>query len=158
MKRNRKGAARRRRTLRAWDYDHARAAVPYLTSILRSLRELYLEAAFHSREASRLADRPGRPDRHALIAREEALQAAAEARRRFDEALTEMEALDVFCLDPVKGQALIPFVHDNELAWYVLDLFDKEPLRFWRYHTDPLETRRPVLAEPEKAEEGTWLA
>ena len=45
----------------------------------------------------------------------------------------------------VGGLALIPFAVEKRLAWYVFDLFDEEdPLRFWRYHQDPLEKRRPM--------------
>ncbi len=47
-------------------------------------------------------------------------------------------------LDPVHGQALVPFVHEEQLAWYVFDLFDPQPLRFWRFQSDPDETRRPL--------------
>ena len=61
-----------------------------------------------------------------------------------------LQAIDVYCLDPIQGLALIPFVHDKQLAWFVYDLFDAEPLRFWRYHEDSFETRRP-LAELEVA-------
>jgi hypothetical protein len=78
------------------------------------------------------------------VARADADQAAREARQRFREALEELEALDTFCLDPLSGQALIPFVQEEQLAWYLFDLFDSKPLRYWRYHTDPEETRRPV--------------
>jgi hypothetical protein len=74
-------------------------------------------------------------------------QAAAEARaahERYLEAREELEGLGIACLDPNQGTAWIPFSHDNQLAWFVFDLFDGEPIRFWRYQTDPLETRRPV--------------
>ena len=47
---------------------------------------------------------------------------------------------------------MVPFIYNGQLAWFVFDLFDdSDPLRFWRYHQDPLETRRPIaeaLAEP----------
>jgi hypothetical protein len=58
-------------------------------------------------------------------------------------------ALDIYSLDPLKGIALIPTVHDQRLAWFVYDLFDAEDIRFWRYHDDALEARRPIadLAE-----------
>jgi hypothetical protein len=58
----------------------------------------------------------------------------------------ELAVLDVYSHDPVKGHALIPFVHDEQLAWYFFDLFDAEPFRFWRFQSDPDETRRPVTA------------
>jgi hypothetical protein len=108
---------------------------------MRSLREHHVAALMHRRNAQRLARKH---DRTALVARAEADQAGREARQRFRETLEELEALDTFCLDPLAGQALIPFVQDEQLAWYLFELFDSKPLRYWRFHTDPEETRRPV--------------
>jgi hypothetical protein len=39
---------------------------------------------------------------------------------------------------------LIPILHENKLAWLVFNLFDEDPLRYWRFHKDALEVRRPV--------------
>jgi hypothetical protein len=159
MKRNPKGAKRERRQIRVYDFDEARAALPYLSSVVRSLREHRLDAVAHHRTAERIARRPGRPDRAALVAHAEATRAADEADGRLRDTLEELAGLDVYCLDPIAGQALIPFVRDEELAWYVFDLFDPEPLRFWRKHSDPMETRRPLAeAQAGPAEEATWIA
>jgi hypothetical protein len=158
MKRNQKGAKRRRRQVRVWTLEQARAALPYLSSVMRSLREHRLEAVTQHRTAERLAGRPGRPDRDSLIAHAEAAKAAGGADERFRDTLAELEALDIFLLDPIAGQALIPFVHDENLAWYVYDAFDPEPLRFWRYHSDPLDARRPMAEIQGDEQERTWLA
>jgi hypothetical protein len=158
MKRNQRGAKRRRRQIRVWTLEQTRAALPYLSSVVRSLREHRLEAVAQHRSAERLAHRPGRPDRDTLIAHAEAVKAAAHADERFRETLAELEALDIFLTDPIAGQALIPFAHDENLAWYVYDAFDPEPVRFWRYHTDPLETRRPLAEIEGNEQERTWLA
>src|SRR5262245_43888286 len=130
MKRNRHGAKRRRQTIQVWTYEQARSALPYLASILRSLRDYQLEWQFEHRRASQLAQRSGRPKRNALIGHQEALQAAQRAQDHFQAALDELHRLDVYCLDPVRGEALIPFVYTNQLAWFVYDLFDDQPLRF----------------------------
>jgi hypothetical protein len=100
----------------------------------------------YHRAARRLADKPGRPDRSSLISQEDALRDARRAEERVVEALAELHALDVYCLDPIGGQALIPFVEEDQLAWYVLDLYDSEPLRFWRFQNDPDDTRRPITS------------
>jgi hypothetical protein len=158
MKRNRKGTSARRETIHPWTYARAHAAIPYLTSLLRSLREHRLEALRHHLTARRLADQPGRPDSRTLIAREEARREARLADERFQEALDELQAIDVFCLHPIHGRALVPFVHEEQLAWFVFDLFDQEPMRFWRFHSDPMETRRPVTrAQKMSAEEPASL-
>ncbi len=146
---------KRRRTrnrelrIRVYTPDEARKALPYVASVAQSLREHRLEALSLDRQARLLDARPGRPDTRALIAQQEAARAAREANDRFEAALEELNALDVYCLDPVRGEVLIPFAHGDQLAWYVYDLFAGEELRHWRLHTDPLEARRPVdeLAE-----------
>src|SRR5438105_4171683 len=106
MKRDQKGARRRRREVRVWPLEQARAMQPYLSSVVRSLREHRLEAVTQHRNAERLAHLPGRPDRDRLIAQAEARKAADEANDRFREALTELQALDVYLVDPVAGEAL----------------------------------------------------
>jgi hypothetical protein len=111
-----------------------------------SLREHRLEAMEHHLTAQRLAQRPGRPDRKTLVAQAEAQQAAHEAERRYRDAQAELQALDVFSADPIAGLAFIPFVHNEQLAWYVYDLFEPDTIRHWRYHADPLELRRALAA------------
>ena len=139
-----KKSRKERRSIRPWTYARAQAALPYLRSVMRSVRDHCLEAQSLDLQAKRLADRPGRPDRAALIAREEALKAAAKEQDRFDDALNELGRLDVYCIDPLAGVAFIPFVQQDQLAWYVFDLFSDTMLDAWRYHEDPLETRRPI--------------
>jgi hypothetical protein len=144
MKRNRKETGKREVTVRVWTYADARTALPYLTSIVRSLREHWLESCGHRRRERLLAKRPGRPDRATLIATQDAAREAEAAEGRFFDALAELQALDIYCIDPVRGQALVPFMHEKQLAWYVFDLFEPDYFRFWRFHSDPLETRRPI--------------
>ena len=133
--------------LRLWTHAEAVKALPYLRSIVRSLREHWLHLQRVRLEVRRLDARPGRPDRQALILRAEATREAELAAERFRETLRELEALDVYCLEPAGGVALIPFRQGDDLAWFVFDLFDPEPLRFWRFQDDPLETRRPLTVD-----------
>jgi hypothetical protein len=147
VKRQPKGAKQRSQTLRVWSYDEALAAVPYISSVLRSVREHALGALSHARTAKRLGDRPGRPKRNAIIAHQDAQDQARRADEQFQEAIGELQDLDIYCLEPLQGQALIPFVHDEQLAWFIFDLYDAQPLRFWRFQSDPEDTRRPVTAK-----------
>jgi hypothetical protein len=135
---------RQMRTIQVWTYDEAKKLVPYLRSVMLSLREHRLAAASGKRDAKRLDEQAGRPGRRAIIARHEALAREQVARKQFKEAQDELEALDIYCLDPIGGQAVVPFINGDKLAWFVYDLFDEEPLRFWRYHGDSHETRRPI--------------
>ncbi len=77
MKRQPKGAKERPQTIQVWSYEQVQAAVPYVSSILRSLREHALEALQHYHRAKRIANRPGRPDRTTIIAQQEAEKDAA---------------------------------------------------------------------------------
>jgi hypothetical protein len=148
MSRRSNGAkSRRQASLRVWTFTQAEAAVPYITSVVRSLREHALAALTARRRVLALEARPGRPDRAALIERQDAQRDCDAAEHAARDAADELAALDVLCLDAVKGHAAIPFVHDEQLAWYVFDLFDVPPLRFWRFQSDPADTRRPITAQ-----------
>src|SRR2546429_5240235 len=94
--------------VRLWTYAEAVKARPYLRSIVRSLREHWLESQRMRLQMRRLDARLGRPDRQALILRAEAARGAERATDQFHEAPHEMEALDGYCLDPAKGLALHP--------------------------------------------------
>lgn len=155
---HKKRSPRRRQTILVWTYAQAQNAVPYLASVMRSLREHALEARRHYLAARRLARRPGRPDRAALIAHDELVRQARHAEQRFDDALAELGILDIRCLDPVRGLALIPFVHDDHLAWFVYDLFDSNPLLFWQLEGDPQDTRRPIAEVLEGPTQTTLVA
>jgi hypothetical protein len=157
MKRN-KGAKATHDTLQVWSLDQARAAIPYLTSVLRSMREHTIQTLAASHKAQRLKAKPGRTTRADLIAWQEAEREAQHAEAQFQEAAGELEALDVFTLDPVRGQALIPFVQEEQLAWYVFDLFDNKPFRFWRFQTDPDDMRRPITPAQQGWTGSTQLA
>jgi hypothetical protein len=146
VKRNPKGAKRREPALQVWTFAQALAAVPYIVSVVRSIREHALEALSQARNVRRLANRPGRRTRDDLIAVEEAEQAARHADDKFQDAVAELQSLDIYSLDPIQGLALVPFVHEDQLAWYIFDIHDSPPFRFWRYQTDPEETRRPITS------------
>jgi hypothetical protein len=146
VKHHSKGAKPNETSIQIWTYAQALSAAPYIASVVRSLREHALEALTHHRRARQIADRPGRPDRATILAQKDAEEQARRADERFEEAVAELQALDVYCLDPLQGQALVPFVHNNELAWYIFDLFDSRPFRFWRFQSDPEDTRRPINA------------
>ncbi|MHB1424023.1 MAG: DUF2203 family protein [Gemmataceae bacterium] len=157
MKRQPKGAKERTQTIQVWTYEQAQSAVPYITSILRSLREHALEALQHHHRAKRIADRPGRPNRSTIIAQHETEKEASRADERFRDDLAELQEMDIYTLNPVQGQALVPFVHNDQLAWYIFDLFDAQPMRFWRYQSDPEDTRRPVTAMQRGPSEATRI-
>jgi hypothetical protein len=129
---------------RLWTYEAALSAVPYLRAVVRSLREYWLDVQSVRRQIERLDSGPGRPDRQTLIRRAVAVQELDQADFKVEETFDELKAIDVFCLDPAQGLALIPFGKGDELAWYVFDLFSPQGLEAWRFHGDPLEMRRPL--------------
>jgi hypothetical protein len=134
--------------LRLWTREQAANALPYFRSVVGSLRDQWLELQQARRRVSRLDARPGRADRARLLERQSAADETDRAQSRFEETLEELMALDVYCLDPVAGQALIPFRQGEELAWFVFDLFDANGLDAWRFHHDPLDKRRPLTEAP----------
>jgi hypothetical protein len=133
--------------LRLWTYNEAERAVPYLRSVVGSLREHWLDAQRQRRAGELLARRAGRPDRKRLLAHEEVHARQECAETCFNEAVDELMHIDVYLLDPIRGVALIPFRKEDDLAWYVYDQFDDHGLRGWRYHNDPLEECRPLNPE-----------
>jgi hypothetical protein len=134
------------RITRLWTFEEAQAAVPYLSSVARSLREHHLEILAKRREVQMFTERHGQPDRKALIEEQEARRDLEKAEQDYQDALEELSELNVQPLDPGEGMALVPFVQDNQLAWYVFDPFDSQPIRSWRYHGDPDQTRRALMA------------
>jgi hypothetical protein len=149
MNPNSKGARRSHKGLRLWTHARALAALSYVTPVLRSLREHWIEMRSHRRRARNLTDRPGRPDRAVMIAQQEASQEAHKASAAYAEAQKELQALEITCVDPIRGQALFPFLHKKKLAWFLYDLFEEQPLRYWRYQDDPVDVRRPVAPTEE---------
>src|SRR4051812_12148167 len=71
MKRQPKGAKQRRQAIQVYTYAQAQSVAPYLPSIVRSVREHSLEALTDRRRLKQLTDRPGRPNRDALIEAQE---------------------------------------------------------------------------------------
>jgi len=153
MKRRHRNKKRPMRVIRLWSRPEAEKVIPYLRSVVGSLREHWLDMQSADRDTARIARSPGRPDRARILADESARASKTVARDRFEDALSELSKLDIFLLDPVNGVALIPFGKDDDLAWFVYDQFDEQGLAGWRFHEDAMEQRRPLdqLDGPAKA-------
>jgi hypothetical protein len=132
------------RVLRLWDWSEARKAVPYLRSVIGSLREHWLEVLTAERQLQRSIKHPATERRRQLLDERANDEERQRAQTKFDEALEELNRVDVFLLDPVQGLALIPFRKEDDLAWYVFDHFAEKGLIGWRYHHDTIETCRPL--------------
>jgi hypothetical protein len=143
MKRRNK-RSKRMRTLRLWDWSEVTKAVPYLRSVIGSLRENWLEVLNAQRQLDRSANQRAPVKRQQIIETASQTDERERAQGRFDDALSELNRVDVFLLDPVKGLALVPFRKEDDLAWYVFDQFAPRGLVGWRYHHDPIEECRPV--------------
>lgn len=144
MKRRHRNKKRPMRMIRLWTHEDAEKALPYLRSVVGSLREHWLSAQSGKRTAALLDARPGASKRERILATQAAREDEDRAETRFQDALAELSSLDVFLIDPVCGLALIPFRKDEDLAWFVFDQFDGRGLVGWRLHEDPLEQRRPL--------------
>ena len=160
MKRNRQ-SSKNQQTIQVWTLEQARSLLPYLTSIIDSMREARLESQAHASRAAKLEARHGRPKRDQILEIADEKAKAKEADERFHKAQEELQQLDVYCIPPVhQGLALIPFVNEDQLAWFIFDRFDPEPMRFWRYHLDPVDVKHPLetMQKAAPVEEGTGLA
>jgi hypothetical protein len=144
MNHKNKRPKRKPKVIRVWTYPQAQGALPYITSVMRSLREHWLEAKTQEARGRRLAGRSGRPDRRAILDQEEAAKEGERARERFHEAFEELQKIEVFCIDPNQGLSVLPVVHDDKLAWLIYDLYDGNTFQSWRYHEDPIDLRRPI--------------
>ncbi len=121
---------RRNRFIGVWTYAEARAALPYVASIMGSLREHRLDALRHRLAAQRLAAKPGRPRRDTVLAREEAAREAGRADAEYQRTLAELKSLGIRCLDSIAGLAIFTIYEKGYFREYVYDLFDSLPLRF----------------------------
>ena len=121
---------RRNLSLGIWTYAEARAVLPYVASIMGSLREHRLDFLRHRLCAQRLASKPGRPRRDTLIDQEEALREAGRADAEYQKTHAELRSLGIRCLDSVAGLAIFTVYENGYLREYVYDLFDSQPLRF----------------------------
>jgi hypothetical protein len=130
MTRKSQPTVRRHRLSRFWTFAEARAVVPYVASIMRSLREQRLEYFRHHLAAERLAGKPGGTRRGTLRAHDEAARAAGRADAEYHQTLAELNSLGFRCLDSVARLAVLYVYHDEFVSEYVYDLFDSQPLRF----------------------------
>lgn len=148
MKRRRNKTVGQMRALRLWTYAEASRAVPYLRSVVGSLREHWLDAVARRREHQLLEVQPGRADRSRILKGTALHESLDRAESCFNDAVEELTRIDVYLLDPVRGSALIPFRKEDDLAWYVFDQFDDRGLSGWRLHNDPLTKCRPLDTLP----------
>jgi hypothetical protein len=149
MKRRHKKRAKNARVIRLWSLQEVGKAVPYLHSVIGSIRENWLDVQSLKREAVLVEKRiPAGTKR--LVALSRAKDDIDKAENRFAEAIEELSRVDVFLLDPVRGMAFIAFRQGEELAWFIFDQFEEKGLIGWRLHSDALEMCRPLnlLAEP----------
>jgi Uncharacterized conserved protein (DUF2203) len=143
MKRRRE-RSRPMQVMHLWDRSEVTKAVPYLRSVIGSLREHWLEMINAERRLHRSANDKAPFRRHQIIEKEKHQAERQRARDQFDDALEELIGVDVFLTDPVRGLAVIPFRKDDDVAWYCYDQFAKRGLVGWRYPNDPDEGFRPL--------------
>lgn len=149
--------------LRLWTYEEAKKGVPYLRSLVASLREKWLAARQSHRELELISKQSGRAKRADLIQLEESNRNLDQAGTQLEEVMDEMMAISLYSVDPTAGVAVIPFIHEESLAWFVFDLFDPRGLVAWRGTDDNVDSRRSLaelgdLPEPRREEEPPAIA
>ena len=146
---NRKKRSKKVRILHLWNFSEVIKAVPYLRSIIGSLRESWLDVLNTQRQLERVTKEKKPSCTQKIIEVEARRDENERAQSTFNEALRELNDIDVFLLEPVKGLALVPFRKEDDLAWYVFDHFAPRGLIGWRYHSDPIEACRPLTMVPD---------
>jgi len=134
----------RMQVMHLWDWSEVTKAVPYLRSVVGSLREHWLEVLNAQRQLDRSAKPKAPAKRQQLLEKQTRQDERRRAQAKFDDALEELNHVGVFLLDPVKGLALIPFRKEDERAWYVFDHFASRGLIGWRHDNDAIEACRPL--------------
>ena len=66
MKRSRQ-SSKNQQTIQVWTLEQARSLLPYLTSIIDSMREARLESQAHATRAAKLEAKHGRPKRDVIL-------------------------------------------------------------------------------------------
>ena len=143
MKRRRE-RTKNMRVLNLWSWSEVAKAVPYLRSIIGSLREHWLDVLNTQRTLDKAAAKHGPAKRQQILDQQTNQDERHRAQTKFDDALEELNKIDVFLLDPVRGLALIPFRKSDDLAWYVFDHFTPRGVIGWRLHNDPIDECRPI--------------
>ena len=144
MKRN-PGKKRKQQLIQVWSYDQTIKALPYLLEVIRSLRENYLAMQFANHRLNKIGQRLGRPDRSAFIAKQEAQMDSETASSKYNQDVAELESMGMFVASPANGVVAIPFIEEEQLAWFILELYHEDHVVGWRYQSDPLDTRRAIL-------------
>lgn len=144
MKRN-PGKKRKQQLIQVWSFDQTIKALPYLLEVIRSLRENYLAMQFANHRLSKIGQRLGRPDRSAFIAKQEAQSDSETSSSKYNQDVAELESMGMFVASPANGVVAIPFIEEEQLAWFILELYHEDHVVGWRYQSDPLDTRRAIL-------------
>lgn len=129
--------------LRLWTYAEARKAVPYLRSLMNSLRDAWIDMRQTQEHVRRSEAILGRPNRDTIIRRDDAHRDADQAEAKLGDLIHEMLGLSFYVVDPASGVGVIPFLRGEALSWFVFDLFSEEGLIAWRLPDDSIEMRRP---------------
>jgi len=144
MKRN-PGKKRKQQLIQVWSFDQTIKALPYLLEVIRSLRENYLAMQFANHRLTKIGQRLGRPDRSIFIAKQEAQMDSETASSKYNQDVAELESMGMFVASPANGVIAIPFIEEEQLAWFILELYHEDHVVGWRYQSDPLDTRRAIL-------------
>lgn len=156
MKPRKKNAGSQIVKLPVWKKEQVDKALPYITSVMTSVRESYLTMLRTKRRLTVLEHKQGIANREELIEMEELGKDFARHEQNLADTVEETITLNIHCTDPVNGVAMLPFTTADQLAWYVYDLFADEKIQGWRFHHDSLTTRRP-LAELDDAKPPTQV-
>ncbi len=132
------------RVMRLWTWSEVAKAVPYLRSVVGSLREHWLDILTIQRRIDKAEAAKGPVKRPQMMAMQSHQDERSRAQTKFDDALEELNKVEVYLYDPIRGLAMIPCRKGDDLAWYVFDHFAAPGVIGWRYQKDPIDECRPL--------------
>jgi hypothetical protein len=135
------------RIMRLWTWSEVAKAVPYLRSVIGSLREHWLDILNIQRQIDKTEAGKGPAKRQQMMDMQAHHDERSRAQAKFDDALEELNKVEVYLYDPIRGLAMIPCRKRDDLAWYVFDHFAAPGVIGWRYQNDPIDECRPLDEE-----------
>lgn len=144
MKRN-SGKNLKKQFVQVWSYGQTIKALPYLLEVLRSLRENYLEMRFANHRLMKIDKSAKKPDRSVFIAKQDAQMECDVTSSKVAQDVAELESMGMVVVSPENAIIGIPFIEEDQLAWFIFSLFEKDYLVGWRFTSDPQDTRRTIL-------------
>lgn len=136
-----------------WEYKAVINAVPYVKSLMNSIRDCTIQINGIKSRLKRLADKPGRCDRQRYDEIGDLKLQEIKKQTELDWSQEDLKSLGVLCYDAVQQIAMFYFrMKDGDSfsgAWFVYSIVDKSIT--WRRDDDEYDVRRKIQDIPKQS-------